>query len=93
MNRRSERWRHADRIAFDSAGDEMVVLNLRSGEYYTLNGVAGAAWGRLTAWRTQDEIAESLWRVYDVRRETLDKDLAALIEDLERHGLVTREAG
>ena len=89
MNTQPERWRHAKRVAFESAGDELVVLNLRSGEYYRLRGVAGDVWMRLTAWRTRREISDALWRAYDVDRETLERDLSDLMEDLARYGLVT----
>ena len=91
MSIQVERWRLADRMAFESAGDELVVLNLRSGEYYTLNAVAGEIWRSLAGSRTLREISEPLLRMYDVDRETLEVDLVELIEDLEKHGLLIRE--
>jgi hypothetical protein len=35
------------------------------------------------------EIADTLVAEYDVARETLERDIDALVEELERRGLVT----
>ncbi len=86
-----ERWRIAGKVAYEFVREEAVVLNLGTGQYYRLNAVAARAWAELRTPRGMEEVSDQLTRVFEVDRETLDADLAALFEDFERLGLLIRE--
>jgi hypothetical protein len=71
----------------DLAG-EIVLLELATGVYYSLDGVASRIWIFLLAGRTAHEIVTELIHEYDVSREQATGDVDRFFQDLERHGLV-----
>ena len=67
---------------------ETVLLNLETEEYFGLDRVGTRMWTELTAAASIGEACEALRREYDVDDGTLRRDLAALVEDLRRFGLI-----
>lgn len=75
-------------------GDEVVVLEMKAGAYFGLEGVAARVWQLLSEPRTVREITQTLLEEYDVEEERCRRDVEALIERLEDRGLVViRAAG
>ena len=70
-------------------GDETVILNLATGTYFGLDPVGTRMWQLIGEGRTMGEICESLLAEFEVTRETLERDVAALLDDLRAQGLVT----
>lgn len=70
---------------------EMVLLNLTSGRYYTLNRVGTAVWQQCTGTRTLSEIGEVICARFDISWERACEDIHALVEQLEAEGLVSVE--
>jgi len=72
---------------FDS---ELVVLDLRGGQYFGLNDVAADAFERIAAGRSVRDVVGELLAVYDVTPEKLEEDVAHLVASLlERDLLVS----
>jgi len=69
-------------------GSEMVLLDYDRGIYYGLNPVGARVWQLLSDGEASDRIIGLLADEYDVARETLEADVAALLRDLEAKGLV-----
>lgn len=69
-------------------GSEMVLLDYDRGIYYGLNPVGARVWQLLSDGEASDRIIELLAGEYDVARETLEGDVAALLRDLEAKELV-----
>ena len=69
-------------------GSEMVLLDYDRGIYYGLNPVGARVWQLLSDGEASDRIIEMLEGEYDVARETLEADLAALLRELEAKELV-----
>ncbi|TMQ60596.1 MAG: PqqD family protein [Candidatus Eisenbacteria bacterium] len=86
----SERWKIAPEVAHESFGDAAVVLNLRSGVYYTLNEVAARAWEKLGKPVDLPGLTDALSTMFQVERSVLAEDLEALLTELERLQLVVR---
>jgi Coenzyme PQQ synthesis protein D (PqqD) len=64
-------------------GGETVLLNLESGVYYGLDAIGTRAWNLLTTQeRSLAEVCSIMAEEYEVARETLQSDLAALVQDL-----------
>jgi hypothetical protein len=74
------------------AGDETVLLNLDNEHYYGLDGVGTRLWELVEAGTTFGEAVTALLADYDVERETLANDVTALVDDLQKHGLVRVDA-
>ena len=66
---------------------DLVVLDPRSGVYYSLNPVGARFWSLASGGSTLGVIVETLLSEYDVEREVLWQDLARLIDDLQERSL------
>ncbi len=66
---------------------EVVLLNVETGDCYTLDKVGAWLWARLDGTRTMVELAEELTSAFDVSRERAEGDLAALVGELIEEGL------
>lgn len=70
-------------------GDETVLLDLASGNYYGLDAVGARMWQLLGEGRTLPEICDALLVEYEVTREALERDLERLVTELGEKGLLT----
>lgn len=78
----------SEQVSCELAG-EVVVLSLRTGEYYGLNEVAAAAWGHLQAPVAVSALRDALLEEFSgVTAERCAEELDALLRELARMGLV-----
>jgi coenzyme PQQ synthesis protein D (PqqD) len=70
------------------AGDETVLLDLRTERYYGLSGVGARFWELVEARTTFGDAVDMLRSEYDVADPTLTADLVALATDLRDNGLL-----
>jgi len=71
-----------------SVGEETVLLNLQTEQYYVLNDVGSRVLHHLTSGATPAEAIERLAEEYDVGRDRLQRDVERVIEDLLAAALV-----
>lgn len=69
-------------------GDETVILDLASGNYFGLDPVGARMWELLTDGRTPTEIRDLLLTEYDVGMEQLESDMHRLFGELAAQGLL-----
>ena len=81
--------RVSDQVVFKPVGEEMVLLDFQSGMYYGLDPIGVRIWQLIAAQRSLGDIVETLLGEYDVTRETLERDIDALVEELGSRGLIT----
>lgn len=67
---------------------ELVVLDLGSGVYFTLNGSARTLWLALDTGSTVGGLCELLTEGYGIERERASADVAAFLIDLENRGFI-----
>ncbi len=72
-------------------GTEMVLLDYDRGIYYGLNPVGARVWQLLAEGEAVERILDVLADEYDVSREVLEADVAALLGDLEAKRLVVQD--
>ncbi len=65
-----------------------VLLDLKRGAYFSLNGIAAEIWQALERGRSIVEIEEDLSSVYDVPRDKLRRDLRHLVAALAEASLL-----
>ena len=70
---------------------EAVLLDLKSGTYFGLNEVGSEVWELLGSGASVGEIRDQLLELFDVDRDTVIRDLEALVAQLEERGLVEIE--
>lgn len=74
--------------------DGLVLLDLRTGQYITLNEVAGAIWAANAGGANEDAIVRSLAGRFDVPVEQVQQDVAATLRSFADSGwIVPQEAG
>jgi len=67
---------------------EAVILNLQSGHYYSLDPVGTSIWRALTSAASVGEAIAVLLDEFDVDRETLERDVGAMVAELRDEGLI-----
>lgn len=73
---------------------EVVVIDLETGNYFSLPGAGGDLWRRLTTGRASlEDLAAILMARYEVASETVVTDIRVFLAELEREGLVAEGAG
>jgi Coenzyme PQQ synthesis protein D (PqqD) len=82
------RFRRAPDVHGRAFGEELVVLDLAGGEYYSLDILGARIWNELVAGHTVGEVLALLVRDYDAEPELLGKDLESFAEELVRRGLL-----
>lgn len=78
----------SEEVLVRTAGDETVLLNLRTEHYYGLEGVGARFWELVQAKTTFGDAVDILGSEYDVAVEVLEADLKALSTDLRENGLL-----
>jgi hypothetical protein len=78
----------AEGVLVKELDGEGVLLDLGSETYFGLNRTAFRMWSALTSAPSIDAALGELAREYDVDAPALERDALALVEALQRHGLV-----
>jgi len=69
-------------------GDETVILDLANGTYYGLDPVGARIWQMMSEGQMLVQICEVMLSEYDVTRENIERDVAALGQTLLDKNLV-----
>jgi hypothetical protein len=78
----------ASDVLFQEADGEVVLLSLRTGEYFGLNSVGARIWSLLNARRSWRSITEELAAAYEVPEEQIIMDISHFVDELGGSGLV-----
>lgn len=73
-------------------GDETVILDLASGQYFALDAVGTAVWRHLRTPCTFAALCERLQAEYEVPPARCRSDVSALLQELAQRGLVRFDA-
>ncbi len=69
-------------------GDEVVILDLRAREYFSLNETGTALWPLLERGSSREELVAELQTAFGVSAETAAQDVDAFVADLRERALV-----
>jgi hypothetical protein len=69
---------------------EAMILDVTSGDYFSLNRVATEVWTALQAGGELETIVEATAARYRTDRAKVEQDVVELVRDLEEIGLLTR---
>lgn len=81
---------HPDVVDTELDGSETVLLHLQSKLYFSLNASGTRIWHELKRGSSVIEISRRLQETFDVDAAHAETSVLALIDDLERQGLVVR---
>lgn len=78
----------ADQVLCQSVGEEVVLLNLATQQYYGLNSIGSRVWQLFLDGGDAESVCRALSEIYAVDPEVLKNDVAKLISRLTEAGLV-----
>ena len=81
----------SDDVTWRDVDEEMIVLHLPTGKYYTFNNTGHLAWKQLAEGRDTSEITVQIMDKFDVDEETAKRDLDTFIAGLKEHNLISEK--
>lgn len=78
-----------EHILSQEVGEDVVLLNLRSGEYYGLNALGSRIWSHLRQDKPIGELVGTLIEEYEVTKEQLWNDIRQFLLTLQNRELIT----
>jgi hypothetical protein len=69
-------------------GDEVVLVHLKTNQIYALNETGARFWELLAEETSRDEIVATLTAEFTVSTDQLEREITALVGELERAGMV-----
>ncbi|HYS25239.1 MAG TPA: PqqD family protein [Vicinamibacterales bacterium] len=76
-----------DQVVVRELAGESVILDLKSGAYFGLNGVGTRAWGLMAQGGSLRDINAALTDEYDAPSTVIQEELLKFAADLCNHGL------
>jgi hypothetical protein len=77
-----------EHVVYQTLQDEVIVLDLDAGRYFSLAGSGARIWQLLCEGQTPAAIVATLVREYDVTESQLQTDVDELITSLVNRGLL-----
>lgn len=77
-----------NRILWRKVEDEVVILDIDSGYYYTLSETGVIIWEMLVDGKSPDEISSRIAEDYDVDKARAQADIKGILKNLEAENLV-----
>lgn len=71
-----------------TVGDETVIVDLDTEQYFSLNPTGAVVWGLVSSGNSLDAATDELVRLYDVSRNEAAGDVAELVARLADRGLL-----
>jgi Coenzyme PQQ synthesis protein D (PqqD) len=78
-------------VIFEELEGEVVLLHLEGGMYYKLNGSGTRIWSLIQQHEDVSDVVRAVTAQYHVEPDVAERDVAALVKQLEEKGLVTVE--
>jgi len=75
------------RVAARVIDGEAIIMDVRSGVYYSMQGTGSFVWEQIDGGATVQGIAQALARRYDVSPERALQDVTSLVEQLLQEGV------
>ena len=75
-------------LAAADLGDEVAILNLGNGVYYSLNPVGARIWSLIQEPRSVRDVCEMLVAQYEVDSDRCEQDAIALLQQLAENELI-----
>lgn len=79
--------RNPEQVSTD-LGDEIVILDMQSDEYFSLDGVGTRIWETIETPTTVREILAAILGAYDVEPAIAERDLLAVLGEMAQEGLI-----
>lgn len=71
-----------DTVLSTKLEDEYVMMNIESGEYFSLKNVAAKIWDLIEDEKSVADVKVDLMKAYDIDAQTCDAEVAAFLNDI-----------
>lgn len=78
----------SEHVVWRDRDGEIIIMNLASGVYFSVDGVGTRIWIMLSKGVATDEIIRELILEFDVEESQLRTDLDSMVRDLASQGLI-----
>ena len=78
-------------VAWRNVNEEIVILKLKSGEYYTLNEVGQHIWQAISDQQNVGEIIKQIVDQFDVTYEKAKEDAMKFLDNMLKESMVLLE--
>ena len=75
-------------VMHEAIDGEVIVINLVSGNYYSLRGSGADVWALIHEPASRAEVVEALASRYDSAQSDLDQAVSSFVDELREEGLV-----
>lgn len=82
-----------EKIVSQEVDDEVIIINVETGTYYSLREVGLSVWHGLESEPTPRQLIDWLGRRYEVSTEELTASVNALLEELKKEEIVILKSG
>jgi hypothetical protein len=84
----NEKYIQNKKIIQSKIGEEVVMMDMDSGFYFSLNSVASAIWSKLENQITLADLVEELINIYAIERTVCEKDTQELLEQFLEKNII-----
>ena len=81
------------RVVYETIDGELILIDMDTGFYYSLEGAGLEIWDGLVAGRAPGEIAERLRARYEAPADAIEDAVSALVDQLQKEGLLEEACG
>jgi hypothetical protein len=79
-------------VILEDFGDEFVIVNLFSGNYYSIDAIGAEIWAMIQKGATATEIIAHLSREYDGARTTIEEAVKSFMREIISENLIVSDA-
>jgi hypothetical protein len=84
---------NSPRVMHETIDDEVIVVDLSTGSYFSLRAAGAAVWHALDGGLSEEEISDALIARYDGAPEEIATAVAGLLRELTDEGLIVSANG
>lgn len=81
-------YRISDKVVFREIDEKIVLINLESGYYYSLNECGRFIFNLLKKKKNIPDVLEAITKNFKISSEAANRDLELFIEELERENII-----
>ncbi len=85
-----EKFQRADDLLGAAVGEELLMMSIEKGSYFSLNAVGGRIWELLETPISIDELVARLTAEYEVPADTCRREVATFLAKLHERGMLGR---
>lgn len=84
------KYRTSPDAVFETFDDEIIIINMVTGSYYSLDATALGIWNLLQGQQSLSHVVRATQNAYQDDAETIESTVTKLVEELEGEGLLVR---